>query len=203
MNTYSSLKQSIADWLARDDLASYIDGFIDIAEARVGLRLRIRAMETTATLSTVAGQDYVALPTGFAGIRGVYRDGSPQSSMSYYTPEQLNSIANTSRAPYAFTIRGDNMVFAGPSDSVYEVELHYYQKFTALSDSNTSNWLTENAPQVLLYAALQAAAEFIRDNEQAERWSALFVRALAEVESADEGDKFGPAPRMMSESTKW
>jgi len=203
MNTYSSLKQSIADWLARDDLASYVDGFIDIAEARVGLRLRIRAMESSTTLTTTATVDYVALPTGFAGIRGVYRDGDPQSVMTYYTPEQLNNVRNSSRAPNAFTIRGDNMVFAGPTDDAYEIELHYYARFTALSDSNTSNWLTTNAPQVLLYGALQAGAEFIRDEAQARMWGEKFERALAEVETADEGDKFGPAPRMMSEGSKW
>jgi len=32
ISTYSELKTAIADWTARDDLTSYIDNFIDLAE---------------------------------------------------------------------------------------------------------------------------------------------------------------------------
>ena len=206
MNTYSSLKTSIAAWLSQSNITandSVVDDFLDMAEAETYRRLRCRFMESTGTLSTVAAQDYVALPSDFIAMRGVYRDGSPQSSLQYYTPEQINSVSNTSRAPYAFTLRGDNMVFAGPADSVYSIKLHYYAKPTALSGSNTSNWLTTNYPQVLLYGALKHAAIYISDDELLSKFSALYERAISDLEAADANDSFGPAPVMLTEGAKW
>ena len=47
LDTYANLKTSIANFLARDDLTSEIDDFIDLTEADFNRRLRIRDMETS------------------------------------------------------------------------------------------------------------------------------------------------------------
>lgn len=206
MNTYATLKTSIANWLAQSNITSadaIIDDFIDLAESDAYRRLRIRGMESTATLSTVANQDYVALPSDYIAMRGVYRDGSPQSSMQYYTPEQLNSVPNTSRAPYSFSLRGSNMIFPGPCDAVYSIKIHYYAKPDPLSASNTSNWFTTNYPQVLLFGALKQAAIYVSDDELLNKYSALYDRAISDLQMADDMDTHGPAPIMQSEASKW
>lgn len=198
MNTYATLKTSIASWLAQDDLTAYIDDFIDIAEARVNRILRIRAMETTANVTLTASSASAALPADYLEMRRIYLDGSPQYLLSFSTPEQIGMVANDSGRPKFYTIRGDYMDFPGPADSAYVAKLHYYAKFTALSDSNTSTWLTTNYPQVLLYGALRAAAEFIHDDAQMEKWGALFDRAIDELKNDDKNAKFGPSPAMRS-----
>ena len=43
LNNYANLKTAIANFLARDDLTSEIDDFIDLTEADFNRRLRIRA----------------------------------------------------------------------------------------------------------------------------------------------------------------
>lgn len=203
MNTYSSLKQSIADFLARDDLTSYVDTFIDIAEARIGRRMKVRAMEVTGTLTCSTSVATVALPTRYAGMRGVYIDGSPRYQLTYNTPEQLNSQSDAVGRPRFFSVVGDNIQFNCVPDSAYTVYVTYFATFAALSDANTSNWLTTNVPHTLLYGALQAAAEFIQDDAQAAKWAALFQQAINEAEAADEWEKYGPAPAMTSERAKW
>lgn len=203
MNTFSTLKTSIARWLGQDDLTTYIPDFLEIAQVRVNRLLRIRAMEDTASLSTVAGQDYVALPTDFIGMRGVYIDGTHQYRLQYLTPEQLNNQNHDSGRPRFFTIRGDNMVFAGNADAVYSVKLSYYKKLSLLSNTNTSNWFTTNFPHLYLYGSLQAAAEFIQDDAQVQKWSALFQNAIREIEESDQREKYGPAPVIMTEGARW
>ena len=47
LDTYTNLKTAIANFLARDDLTSEIDDFIDLTEAEFNRELRIRAMETS------------------------------------------------------------------------------------------------------------------------------------------------------------
>ena len=46
LNNYANLKTAIANFLARDDLTTEIDDFIDLTEADFNRRLRVRAMET-------------------------------------------------------------------------------------------------------------------------------------------------------------
>lgn len=203
MNTYSTLKQSIYDFLARDDLASFVDTFIDIAEARVGRRLKIRAMETTGTLTCSTSVATVALPARYAGMRSIHLAGSIRYQLMYNTPEQLNSQSDATGQPRFFSIVGDNIQFNCIPDSAYTISVSYYATFAALSDSNTSNWLTTNVPHLLLYGALQAAAEFIQDDAQAQKWASLFQQAIDEAEIADESEKFGPAPTIKSERAKW
>lgn len=196
MNTFSALKQSISAWMGQDDLTTYLADFIEIATARVNQRLRIKAMEQTTTSTLTAGSASISLPTRFIGLRGAYLDGDHRLPLQFLAPEQLSATSDTSTFPKFFTIRGDSMVFQAPADANYNIFLHYYQAFQNLSNSNTSNWLTQNAPQVLLYGSLQAAAEFVHDDEAVAKWGALFERELESLKQSDQDTKYGPRPVM-------
>ena len=68
LNNYANLKIAIANFLARDDLTSEIDDFIDLTEADFNRRLRIRSMETVDSSFTIDAETE-ALPTGFLQVR--------------------------------------------------------------------------------------------------------------------------------------
>ncbi len=55
LDTYTNLKATIADTLARDDLTSQIDDFINLVEARHKREIRFRSMLHRAQ-STVDGR---------------------------------------------------------------------------------------------------------------------------------------------------
>ena len=55
ITTYAELQTAIANWLARDDLTTYLPDFITLFEAAANRRLRVRQMETTATLTPSSG----------------------------------------------------------------------------------------------------------------------------------------------------
>lgn len=203
MQTYSSLKTSIANWCADDTLTSFLDDFIDIAEARVANRLRLRAQETDLSLTVAAGTNTAALPSDFLELRSLYRDGSPQVPMEYLTPEQLNNVRNDARGPVRYTIVGTNVRLAGVTDAEYTLRGQYYAKFTPLDNTNTSTWLTSYAPHIMLYASLRAAAEFTKDDSAAQKWNDLYEQACAELEARDESSKIGPVPTMRSERVAW
>lgn len=204
MNTYSTLKVSIASWLAQSNISSgdtIVDDFIDLAEAEVNRRLRVRFMESA--LSLTATSATVALPSDYAGLRAAHIDGSDRYSLEYRTPEQLNSISNASTIPSYFTIRGTNMVFPADPDSTITVGGTYYAKPAALSASNETNWITDNYPQVYLYGALKQAGLYVSDDAMVQKYSALLDKAIADVQAADDMERYGPAPVMRSESYKW
>ena len=68
LDSYTNLKTAIANFLARDDLTSEIDDFIDLTEAYFNRRLRIRAMENVDSSFTIDAETE-ALPTGFLQVK--------------------------------------------------------------------------------------------------------------------------------------
>ena len=55
INTYDNLKTTIANYLNRSDLTSYIGDFITLTESRLNRELRVREMINTDTsITTVA-----------------------------------------------------------------------------------------------------------------------------------------------------
>ena len=70
LDSYTNLKTAIANFLARDDLTSEIDDFIDLTEADFNRRLRVRAMETVDSSFTIDAATE-ALPTGFLQVRSL------------------------------------------------------------------------------------------------------------------------------------
>ena len=71
LNTYTSLKASIANWLNRSDLTAEIqDDFIKLTEADLNSKLRVRSMIAQTDITINA--ETAALPTDFLQIRNFY-----------------------------------------------------------------------------------------------------------------------------------
>ena len=191
METYSQLKSDIKDWTSSPDMTdAQLDNFITVSLSKINRALRIGGMEAESDLTLDA--QTVSLPSDFRGARGVYIAASGcDYELRYVTPEVLNSnrYPSTGR-PELFTIRNATMVLDKTPDQTYTAKLHYFQKFAVLSDANTTNWLTDEAPDVLLWGACWACSLFNRDDEQAQRFYGLFEQALSELEQSEE-DKFG------------
>ena len=86
---------------------------------------------------------------------------------------------------------GENIeVFPNP-DTEYDIELMYYEKIPSLSDSNTSNWLLEVAPEAYLYGALVHSAPYLKDDARMQVWGALYAGAVAGVNKQANKAKYG------------
>ena len=83
LDTYANLKTSIANYLNRDDLTTYLPDFISLAEARHGRDLRLRIMENVGTASATGGQNYIDLPTNFLEFRYVALNTNPKIVLRY------------------------------------------------------------------------------------------------------------------------
>jgi hypothetical protein len=202
LTTYTELKSSIANWLNRDDLTTEIAGdFIALAESDFNAKLRIRQMEQVDTITINA--ETVTVPTGFIGVRSFYiLSGSTKYHLSYITPANLISIkgGSTSGLPRTYTIESDNGIesfrFAPSPDTTYTGYLQYYKNFTALSNSNTSNYILANHPAIYLYGSLYHASNFIggMDPNQTQQWLGMYSASLERCENNDRQDSYGGAP---------
>ncbi len=195
LGTFTELKDALADWLDRSDLTDRIPDFITLAEARLNRDVRIRPMEVRSSMETTAGQRYFNLPGGYLQMRNMQINSNPITPLEYITPEMLDRLygSDTTGKPKAYTLIGDEIQLAPIPDSDYTVEMAFYEKFTPLGDGTsgtvTSNWLTTNAPDVLLYGALLEAEPFIKNDERIALWLNAFNSAIRKVQDADAKDR--------------
>ena len=195
LGTFTELKDAIADWLDRSDLTARIPDFIALAEARINRELRIRPMEVRSTMYATVDQQYFNLPGGYIQMRNIQLNTNPTTPLEYITPEMLDRLygSTTTGKPRAYTLIGDEIQLAPIPDSAYQIEMAFYEKFTPLGDGTsgtvTNNWLTANAPDVLLYGALMEAEPFIKNDERIPVWLNGYSNAIDKLQKADQRDR--------------
>ena len=195
LSTYTELKDAIADWLDRSDLTARIPDFIALAEARINRELRIRPMEVRSTMYATVDQQYFNLPGGYIQMRNIQLNTNPTTPLEYITPEMLDRLygSTTTGKPRAYTLIGDEIQLAPIPDSAYQLEIAFYEKFTPLGDGSagtvTSNWLTANAPDILLYGALMEAEPFIKNDERIPVWLNGYSNAINKLQQQDQRDR--------------
>ena len=195
LSTFTELKDAVADWLDRSDLTARIPDFITLAEARISRDLRIRPMEVRSIMYTSSGQKYFNLPGGYLQMRNIQLNTNPTQPLEYITPEMLDRLygSNTTGKPRAYTLIGDEIQLSPIPDAAYELEMAFYEKFTSLGDGTsgtvTTNYLTKNAPDVLLYGALMEAEPFIKNDERLAVWLNGYSNAVDKLQKADQKDR--------------
>jgi hypothetical protein len=185
ISTFAELKLAVANWLGREELTNRIPEFISMAEDRIAKDLRIQAMETTADL-TISSQR-VSFPTGFLEVRRLYLNSDSEKPLDYFSPSVFwsRSFANETGQPDAFTIEGQEFVFAPSPSSTYTGKLLYYKRFTALSAAGDTNWILTNARGILLYGALLEAYIYLEDDAGTSKYAALFDQAVTQANLSD------------------
>ena len=201
LDSYSSLKSSIADWLqGRTDILTTVDDFIDLAEAEFNRVMRVREMEATATL-TLDGDGEATLPADYLAWRTVTALTDPRREVEYSTPSYIEDTYpdRPSGYPEVFTIRGSTILVAPITSS--SIRFDYYQKIPALSDANTSNWLLAKMPGLYLHMSLKHAAIYLDEDALAQRYAALANSDLTALTSDDWSSRFNRASMRVSGPT--
>ena len=192
ISTYAELQTAVDNWLDRTDLSSRVTEFIALGEARIGRRLRVRGVEERSTTPLVAAQEYYSLPTDFLEARNVQINTNPVNVLTYRTPEQLDKeySSTTSGTPRSYTIIGEEIQLKPIPGSTDTMEIAYIKKLSALSDSNTTNWLTTNAPDLLLYGALIEAEAYLINGPRIAIWKGAFDESMTEWNKQEDRGRF-------------
>lgn len=191
LDTYSGLKDTIADYLDRDDLTDQIDDFIDLAEGRHKREIRFRGMITRATATLDAR--YIALPESYLEAVTLRILTDPVTVLQQVDLYEMNRRRlETTGKPSLFTVN-EEFEFDRAPDESYTLETVYYKALTPLSDSDTSNALLQEAPGAYLYASLSAAAPFLVDDERVALWETMYTTVRDALMASDKrGRHIGP-----------
>lgn len=199
IESYSDLQTAVANWLDRTDLTARIPEFIQLTEAKLRRKLRRRSVRDTITLTS--GVDSVTLPADVAELRSIrlvtssYRQDVPLLNQ---TPEMLaerRAAWSQSGRPRFFSVVGNRLLLVPTPDDNYSAEIIYYEALQPLSDTNPTNNVLTEAPDVYLYGALQEAEPYLENDERLPLWKAQFEAALHELTVARQREEYSASLR--------
>jgi hypothetical protein len=188
IETYSQLKTSIADFLNRDDLTTVVPTFISLAEAQINRDVRHWKMENRAT--TTIDSQYATRPSDWVETIRFHLTGSGTRSLDLLGAQTMADKRQGSEdiggIPKYYRHSESQFEFYPTPNASFTAELLYYQKIPALSDSNTSNWLLEEFPDVYLYGSLTHSAPYLSEDERIAVWAQLYSAGVARVNQSSD-----------------
>lgn len=193
IGTYDELQTAIKNWMDEPTLAdARLEEMIALAEGE--LRVLVKDIEMEVRSQATLSGEYLNLPDDFAEKREIHIEASTDRSLTYVTPQWMQSRNFTSGVPRYYTITDGQFKFA-PFDSVSRtIELIYLQKFVSLSDSATTNWLLTNHPNIYFWGSLFYGNVFISDDARARDAESKFSKSIAVLERYSIAKRHGGGP---------
>ena len=187
--TYSTLTQDLKDWMENDgtEFSNETDNFIGLAEQRIVRDIDPQAFTTSAYSSFNVNDRFVTKPTDALIIRHIlYLDSdSKRNFLEKKTDEFIYDYWPTSATtgtPKYWTDYNDTELLVAPTPSAaLTIEMSYVQRLDTLSSSNTTNWLTINSQELLLFGSLMEACTFTKSREDLQIYSQRYKAAVDSI----------------------
>ena len=195
--TFTTLQQDIRRYLERgftlaSDAIVYeqIPRLINLAERRIARELKVQGLINVVTSAMQPGLAVYPKPDRWRttvsfnyGIDHQYQQLFPRSYeyVRSYWPNRDETGVPLFYADYDY----NNWIVSPTPDQAYPFEVLVYQLLPLLDDANQTNWLTEYAPQVLLYASLLEATPFLKNDERIGVWQQMYDRSAQALNGED------------------
>jgi hypothetical protein len=187
--TLADLIQSVALYLdvdptdTNDATVTAIPGFVKLAEATIGRRLRCQ--ENLARAVTVLDYPEELLPTDFGSIRSamVGPTGGPFVPLTYLRPDIFEQVPDPNEFGLYTIYSGkivlypSNIEFYTAAATPYELRLVYFNR-PRLTDTTSTNAVLTYHPDIYLYSSLVSAGTFVIDTLRLNAWMQLYDTAV-------------------------
>lgn len=194
--TYSSLVSQVASYLDRTDVAtiSQIPNFIYQAQQRLCREIKNIGLESYVTGLFTPGVAVYAKPANWresitfnCGIGTTNNERAPILLRSYeflisYWPDRTQTGIPQYYSDYGY----DHYLVAPTPATALPFEFSFLGLPTPITALNQTNWLTNFAPDVLLFATLVETAPYLKDDERLAMWNNEFKTRLDSLNAQDE-----------------
>lgn len=174
------------------EVSENIDVFILMIESRVNRLLKTRKQSARLEIPTIDDTEFYDLPADYAGLRSIEYHSELRPNdysvchMSIVTPEQMAARRGEPfGGSYYYTIIGNQLQVFPMIATGAAIELIYYQKVPNLSDVDTTNWLSEDYPDIYLAGMMYEIETFVKNHDVADIWLKRLGSAVGELDTAD------------------
>ena len=198
--TFASLQNDVRSYLERGASAvtdplvyAQIPSLINFAERRISRDLKIQGFQAVVTTTLQAGVAVLPKPDRWRETISMNIGTSTNNNtrvqlfsrvyeyIRSYWPNDTLTEEPVFYADYNYT----NWIIAPTPDEAYPVEILYYELPVLLDDNTQTNWLTQYAPNLLLYATLLEATPFLKNDERIPVWQAMYQAAAQALQGED------------------
>ena len=198
--TFTTLKEDVQRYLERGSsyasdpvVFEQIPRLINLAERRIARELKVQGFIHVVNGTMAVGQSVYDKPDRWRdtisvnfGTGPTLSKRTPLFTRSYeycraYWPDESETSQPLFYSDYDY----DHWLFAPTPDAAYPFEILYYELPPLLDDATQTNWLTEYAPQLLLYGTLLEATPFLKNDERITTWQNYYDRAAGMLNGED------------------
>ncbi|PDS75437.1 hypothetical protein [Rhizobium sp. L43] len=172
LQTYSDLISAIDSYTV--SAGAPADLCITLAEEALRPLLKHYLMEKKQTLNVLAGQS-PTLPDDYQEGRAILVNGCYAKPLSFRNP-------NLNTGELGYVVTGNTLEIRPVPSTDYVVDLYYFARLPALSDTNPTNWLLTRFPTVYLRASLAQAYHWLKDPDAEQAEKNLTSDALSAVQ---------------------
>lgn len=191
--TYDSLLEDLRRYLERgftaeSDAIVYeqLPRLITLGERRIARELKIEGFIRAVQTPLQVGVAVYLKPDRWRDTVSMTVDNQPVFARSYeyirnYWPDESELGVPQYYADYDY----QHWIIAPTPVAASTWEILYYEQPALLGEDFQTNWLTEYAPDLLLYASLLEASPFLKKDERIGTWQALYDRAAQAISGED------------------
>ena len=191
--TYDSLLDDVRRYLERGFTAEsdqivyeQLPRLVTLGERRIARELKVQGCIRAVTTPLQVGVAVYRKPDRWRDTVSMTINGQPIFGRSYefcrgYWPDESQTAKPAYYADYDY----QHWLLAPTPNATDTLEILYYEQPRFLDDEFQTNWLTEYAPDLLLYATLLEAAPFLKKDERIQTWQAMYDRAAQALSGED------------------
>jgi hypothetical protein len=191
--TYDSLSSLVLQYLERSDPAvvEFIPTAITMAEFEIAQEIKTLGQMEVVTSTMTASNPVIAKPARWRKTVSMTLTTAAGAKQPIYLRklEYLSSywpdVTATDTPVYYADYDYDHWFIAPTPASAFAFEALCYTRLPPLSSTNQTNWLTQNAPNAMLFGTLKQTAPFLKDDARLAVWAQLFTEAMTALKSED------------------
>jgi hypothetical protein len=189
--TYDSLTSTVLQYLERQDAAvvNAIPTFITLCEFEIAQEIKTLGQLTVANSTMTPDNPVLAKPARWRKTVSMsVNNGTSMQPVLVRKFEYLKNywpdVTQTDTPVYYADTDYEHWYLAPTPDQAYTFEVLYYERIAPLSSTNQTNWLTQYAPNAMLYGTLLQAMPFLKNDARA-IFQQKYSEAIAALKTED------------------
>ena len=188
--TYDSLVSTVEQYLERNDAAvvNQIPVFISLAEFAIAQQIKTLGQIEVAAGTMEIGNPVIQKPARWRKTVSmsitVNGEKQPVYLRKYEYLTNYNAESPPGKPLYYGDYDYDNFYVSPVPDQAYPFEVLIYQRIQPLSSTNQTNWITNNAPNAMLFGTLLEAVVYLKDDAR-QIFQQKYDAAMAALKAED------------------